>query len=356
MKKFLSLFLVCIFMSFLLAGCGAAPASTQAAHAVAAAPAAQPAPAAEAPPNELKNGSVVGAADKAKAANEGNSANLDVTQVDATAKTYAAGNAITGNGVDVQSVSNAILSQRKVIRNANVSGEVDDFDKAYGQIKSEIAAFGYVQETNIKKEKVYVDSKEKLITKGTIIIRVDKDKFDSTLTNVKGLGISFDEEIKGDDVTDKFFDTESQLRLLRFEESRLEQYLNKINDPDVIFKTESRLTDIRHEIEGLTGTLQKWNDLVALSTITINLSEKNPVSSNIPVLKGFSERFTGGFLDSLKGVIHFCGELLILLAQSIPVLILLAIILFGLLAIYRKYFKKEGTKVISKKKDDNFSE
>ena len=53
-----------------------------------------------------------------------------------------------------------------------------------------------------------------------------------------------------------------------------EEIFEKVEDPDIIFKTEKQLTEIRHEIETLTGTLNKLNDLVELSTITINMDEK----------------------------------------------------------------------------------
>lgn len=248
--------------------------------------------------------------------------------------------AVTGTGSSNLEVSNPILSERKIIRNANVSVEVEDFDKAYGKIKSFISAFGFIQESSIKKDKIYVDSKEKLITSGTIIIRVEKDKFESVLTDVKGLGTLMDENIRSDDVTDKFFDTESMLRLLKYEQSRLEEYLLKITDPDVIFKTQSRLTEIRHEIEKLTGTLKKWTDLVELSTITINLYEKRPTAEPNPAGQSYWGRLSGSFVDSMKGVINFCGNLLIFIVQALPVILLLALVSFAAWKIYRRFFGK----------------
>lgn len=256
---------------------------------------------------------------------------------------------IIGSGSKTQSVSNAILAQRKVIRNANISVEVEDFDKAYGQIKSMISAYGFVQESSVKKQKDYENHP---ITNGIIIIRVDRDKFDEVVMGIKGLGDLIDENIKSDDVTDKYYDTESRLRLLRFEESRLEEYLKKINDPDTIFKTESRLTDIRHEIESLTGTLKKWNDLVALSTITINLYEKSEAVSNIPVVKSYSNRLSESFTGSMKGVVNFFGELVIVLAASVPVLAVISVLVWLGFLIYRKYNRGKKKRSINTNKED----
>ena len=250
------------------------------------------------------------------------------------------------------SFQNAILAQRKVIRNANLSIEVQDFDKAYSSIKTMIKAFGYVQESNIKKDKAEVNGAEKLITSGTIIIRVNRDKFDDVMTDIKGVGTLLEESTKGDDVTDKFFDTESRLRLLRYEESRLEDYLKKISDPDVIFKTESRLTDIRHEIESLTGTLQKWSDLVELSTITISIYEKGQVPK---VDNSYFSRLSETFLGSLAGVGRFFAELILVLAGSLPALVIIGILAFvGFKAVKRH--KKKKVQVPEVVEDVNLNE
>lgn len=263
--------------------------------------------------------------------------------------------ALTGTGEASKAVNNPIVNQRKIIRNANITVEVDNFDAAYGKIEYIIGSTGYVQESKINKTKHYVDDKEILITKGVIIIRVDAEKFNEVLKDIKGLGLLTDENIKTDDVTAQFFDVESRLRLIRYEESRLEEYLKKIEDPDTIFKTESRLTDIRHEIEQLTATLNKLSDLVKLSTITINMNEKLPDSLAKPADTSYLGKLKSNFLESLYAVVEFLGNLLIFTVSSLPSLLLLAIIFFAAYFIYKKFYKnktrKHGQESQTEKKD-----
>lgn len=247
--------------------------------------------------------------------------------------------AVTGTGEPRNFVSNPILNERKIIRNANVTVEVEDFDKAYGQLEFIIAGIGYVQETKINKDKHYISGNEVLRTKGTIIVRVDAEKFGDVLKDVKGLGQLLEENIKSDDVTDKFFDLESRLRLIKYEESRLEEYLKKITDPDTIFKTEARLTEIRHEIESLTGNLNKLSNLVKLSTITINMSEKVPAAEEISK-QSYWQRLASSFTESFKGVIRFCGEFIIAVVTAFPALVLISIVAFVVFILYRKFVKK----------------
>jgi hypothetical protein len=237
------------------------------------------------------------------------------------------------------------------VSNANISVEVDNFDAAYGKIEYIISNVGYVQESKINKTKHYVDNKEVLVTSGVIIIRVDSDKFSSVLKDIKGLGLLTDENIKTDDVTEKFFDIDSRLRLIRYEESRLEEYLKKIQDPDTIFKTEKRLTEIRHEIEQLTGTLNKLSNLVKLSTITINMNEKAPDSKIEPVEPTYVSKLKDNFLDSLSGVIEFLGNLLIIVVAALPVLVLLGLMLLIVYFVSKKFLKLKIKK--PEKKSDN---
>ena len=229
---------------------------------------------------------------------------------------------------------------------------MDNFDIAYGKINSFILGIGFVAQSNVNTEKVYVNGEQKLIKRGVIVIRVQKDRFEKVLNDVKGLGTIYGEDMGTDDVTAQYYDIESRLRLLRYEESRLEEYLKKLDDPDKIFKTQSRLTDIRHEIEGLTVNLRRLSDLVELSTITINMNEKHPgIGTEPPKPLGYGDRLLKNLMDSIKGVVNFCGELLIFIIQALPVLILMGLFVLLALFIYKKIAKNAGRPSVPKDKD-----
>ncbi len=259
---------------------------------------------------------------------------------------------LSGTGSTLENVSNAILNERKIIRSANLSIEVDNFDEARNQINTIINGIGIVQESNVTTNDIYVDGKIKLLKHGTIVLRVYKEKFDSVFNNLKGIGSVRNETISGQDVTDRFVDTESRLRLLKLEQSRLEAYLQKLEDLDKIFRTESRLTEIRQEIESLTGNLNKMSSLVELSTITITIDEKNPNVVKDPN----PETYWGKLLDSLKssfeGVVIFIGDLLIFVIAAIPVLIMIGLFVLLGVFIYRRIPKKRRITVAEVKKEN----
>lgn len=337
-RKIICLLTVLVLMLSVLTGCGSSSASSADTEPAVTA-------AAAAPTDTSK-----------KPASKSSSKSSAVFDSKSNGGEIALGEGSSSTGSSGQSEVNAILSERKVIRNSNVTVEVEDFDVSYGKIKTLINGIGYVQDANIKTEKQYEGTKEKLIKRGIIVIKVDKLKFEDVISGIRGLGLLVEENVKSDDVTDQYFDTESRVRLLKYEQSRLEEYLKKITDPDVIFKTEDKLTDIMHQIESLTGTLNKWDNLVQLSTITINMSESK-AGSSIPEVKdsSYGSKLSDGFTESLKGVVNFLGGVLVVIVKVLPVLVLLG--LFGFIGylIYRKFFANKNNNTNNKNNNNNLN-
>ncbi|HPV02262.1 MAG TPA: DUF4349 domain-containing protein [Clostridiales bacterium] len=253
---------------------------------------------------------------------------------EAASEEAAYGDSLAGLGNLVDDISNPILDERKIIRSANLSIEVENFDTAFGNIKTIINGIGFIQETNINTERVYDNEEVKFIKRGTIVLRVDRSKFDSVLDRLNGIGEVYNYTTHGDDVTEQYYDVESRLRLLRLEQEKIEAYLAKLNDLDQIFKAESKLTEIRYQIESLTGKLNKLSSLVELSTITIDMYEKRPGSDAKPMTYG--EKLLESLKGSLLGVVEFLGGFLLFIVSALPVLILLALFAWVCVAVYRR--------------------
>lgn len=347
-KRFLAISMTVILILATFAGCGASTNSSAPQEGYAGDRAATEAVAA----NEVKTTST-------ETADIFGSGNEEVAVGEAESADAAKGNdaavyagSLAGTGSSFENVSNAILTERKIIRSANLTIEVENFDEASNSINSIILGIGIVQQSNIITEKYYIEDKLKLIKKGTIVLRVNKDKFDTVVNNLKGIGDVYNQAINGQDVTDRFVDTESRLRLLKLEQGRLEAYLMKLEDLDKIFRTESRLTEIRQEIESLTGSLNKMSSLVELSTITITMNEKYPDSGQKPKTLTYGQKLLDNLKSSLEGVVTFLGELLIIVVAAVPVLLLLGLFVLPGLFIYRRIPKKPKDTITAVKKEN----
>jgi uncharacterized protein YneF (UPF0154 family) len=245
---------------------------------------------------------------------------------------------LAGLGGASVDVTNVILAERKIIRSANLTIEVENFDTAFSSIENIILGIGFIQETNINTERYYVDNEIKLIKSGSIVIRVDKAKFDSVINKLRGIGDVFNYTTNGEDVTEQYFDVESRLRLLELEQQKLEAYVAKLDDLDEIFKAESRLTELRYQIESLTGKLNKLSSLVDLSTITVNMNEKRPGYDPQPLTYG--DKLLNSLKDSLLQVVEFLGDLLLFIVAAFPVLAFIGLLILLGVWIYKRIIKK----------------
>ncbi len=331
-KKIYAIILAAILILTTFAGCGSSSYKTSD-----SAPAATPSAARE---DAMVESFSENYASTAKGSNSGY-ADSPKSEESAEADSLAG---IGGSTVDV---SNVILAERKIIRSANLTIEVEDFDTAFNNIESIILGIGFIQETNIDTNKVYVDEEQKLVKSGTLVLRVDKTKFDNVLGKLRGIGDVYNFTTNGQDVTDQYVDVESRLRLLKLEQEKLEAYLAKLDDLDDIFRIESRLTDIRYEIESLTGNLNKLSSLVDLSTITIQMNEKYPGYE--PKKVTYGDRLLDSLKESLLKVVDFLGDFLIFIVAALPVLLVLGIFILIVVFIYKRIPKKRKETVNSVK-------
>ncbi|MEN6314295.1 MAG: DUF4349 domain-containing protein [Clostridiaceae bacterium] len=351
MKRLIGISIAILLMLSIFAGCGSSKSAESTASdfgGASVAPAQNPAGKITAEFSEAQSAGSEGDY-RSGVENGAAQGNTGSTEAPKETDALAFADSLAGTGSTLDSVNNAILAERKIIRSANLTIEVENFDEACNNINSIILGIGIVQQSNINTDRVYVDNQLKLVKNGTIVLRVDKDKFDTVINNLMGIGDVYNQAINGQDVTDRFVDTESRLRLLKLEQSRLEAYLVKLEDLDKIFKTESRLTEIRQEIESLTGNLNKMSSLVELSTITITLNEKYPGAEKMTKPMTYWQRLLNKLKSSLEGVVEFTGDLLIFVISAIPVLILLGLFLMLGIFIYRKIPRKSRNAVTAAK-------
>ncbi len=226
---------------------------------------------------------------------------------------------------------------RKAIKTANVQMEVDNYQATYETIKSMLGDNGYIEESNIWKTPTYVNGEKYLLTNGSLRLRIKADVFIGFTEGLSAIGTVLSASTNEDDISDMYYDTEARLELKRNEKERLEEYADKIDDPEVFFQTQSRITEVIYDIENLQGTLKKWDSKVEYSTVYITINERNPEEeSALPKPKGFFEKIW----ENLKDGVSFLGDVVIFLAGALPVLLLMAAIAIVIIVIIKKVSKK----------------
>jgi len=188
---------------------------------------------------------------------------------EAPAKAASAGT-YQANDRAEQTAEQAVATNRKLIRSAQVELEIISFDSAV----QKITAFaneerGYVATTTSEKQ-----ANGKL--RGTVVVKVVPENLDRFLQRIRGLGDLKNQALGTEDVTKAYFDTDARLKNARVMEQRLIDMLKtktgKVSD---LLQVERELGRVREEIEKMQGQLKYWDSQVQFATVTISLAEKD---------------------------------------------------------------------------------
>lgn len=162
------------------------------------------------------------------------------------------------------------VANRKIIRSGTMEVEVRSYEDASATL-ADVAA----------EEKGYVSSasSERLANgkiRGTVVLRVPPERLDRMLLKLRAMGDIKTQQIAAADVTKQYTDLESELRALRAMEERLINIIKsgKGEVKDLI-EAEKQLSEYRVRIEKLEGEIRYYNNLVAMSTLTVTLYEKD---------------------------------------------------------------------------------
>lgn len=203
-----------------------------------------------------------------------------------------------------------IQTDRKVIQSAYIEMETLTFDETVKTVKDMTYAYkGYFETLQVEgKRRDRLDHEQR--RDAHFIIRIPKDKYEFFLNAFDELGNIINNELTSDDVTDAYIDTEARIKTLKIQEERLLALLEEATKIEDIIVLEERLSEIRYDIEGYTGNIRKWDNLVEFTTIDLYVREVQEVTEPAPesTLSKATESFaesTEAVIDLLKGFVIF---------------------------------------------------
>jgi hypothetical protein len=104
-----------------------------------------------------------------------------------------------------------------------------------------------------------------------VTIRVQRDRFQDSLSLIERLGDVTHRDIKAEDVTDEFVDLTARLKNAYALRDRLTELLAKAQVKEAI-EIQKELGKVTEEIERVEGKLKLLKDQIAFSTITVSFS------------------------------------------------------------------------------------
>jgi hypothetical protein len=236
------------------------------------------------------------------------------------------------------------VDTRKVIRTGKVELTVENYDAARARLDAAVtSAGGYIDSTQ-------VDRHKEGISTATIVIRIPADAFASVLPSLGQIGDVTNESTTATDITDQYVDTAAQLASAQVLEKRLlELATARDGNLDHVLTVERELTRVRAEIEGHQGHLNQWNDQVAMSTLTIQMSTRPAVvaAAVIPPPPTLRSRTSESFSSSIGALRDLASWLLVNGVALLPWLLFLVPMGFGLQRLARRHMRSIPIAIVS---------
>jgi len=242
-----------------------------------------------------------------------------------------------------------LQTDRKVVQRAYIAMETRTFDKTVKAVKDKTYEYkGYFESMRIDGKRMDLSDDEQY-RNSYFVIRIPKDKYENFLNAFEKLGNIVTNELKSEDVTDNYIDTEARLKTLKIQEERLLEILMAATEIEDIIVLEERLSEIRYDIEGYTGNIRKWDNLVEFTTIELRINEVQEVTDPKP--DNLTTRSVETFVESTEAVGEILRGLVVLAFGLTPFLVIFVPVGFGIRYMRkRRKAKKELNPKVKKEK------
>ena len=242
-----------------------------------------------------------------------------------TANSAAAGDASADNGwaeaaMDAADTADgadfsAVRRNAKLILNADLSLETQDFEKSAADIEKMTAeAGGYIESSG-----TYGDTGSR---SANYTLRVPQEKFEQFYAQLGENMHVVSRSRSSEDVTEQYTDIETRLATLQTKHERLLSLLEKADKMEDIISLENALADCEYEIDSLTGSKRRYDDLVGFSTFYINLREVQTLTATADGT-GFGAQLTQAAKTGARGLADVVRGTILGVVMFWPAVILL---------------------------------
>ncbi len=223
-------------------------------------------------------------------------------------------------------------SERKLIRNMDLSLETMEFDTLLSVIEEKTASIGgYIESSSVE------GTPEEGRRNSYLTVRVPADQleeFEKTLGDAATV-LSKSSDVR--DVTLSYSDLSVRISSLRVEQQTLMDMLAKAERIEDIIAIQNELTSIRYELESYESQMKVMENQISYSTVTINIREvKVPT---VQEKEGFFSRLKYTFVNSISDLREGIEDFLVFFLGNIFSIILFLAVFVGILYLIRAVFR-----------------
>lgn len=234
--------------------------------------------------------------------------------------------------------SAAEAADRKIIRNANLTMEVDSTTDTQHKVTTIAEAHGGFVVTSEAKQREDSDpAKRTLDIK--LVVRVPADRFGSALDQIRGLaGTLREEAITGQDVTEEFIDLEARIRTQKALELQFLDIMTQAKKVADAMEVQRQIAEVRTEIEKLEGRKRFLENRSSLSTITVNIEAPKAIAVN-------TTGFGRDLRDSVSVGLELGAAILLFLVRAVIVMVPVTLFLLLPLGLLFRYFVRRAQRM-----------
>ncbi|HEY5560819.1 MAG TPA: DUF4349 domain-containing protein [Clostridiaceae bacterium] len=237
------------------------------------------------------------------------------------------------------------LGGNKIILSGTIQMETLKYETTIKALSDYITSLGgYSENSTIQGSGINYGNNPQL-RQANFIFRIPKDKYPGFFTGVKGFGTITSQQMRGDDVTQAYTDTDAKVNALKIQEQRLLELTKKAGQLSDILLIENQLSTVRQQIDSLTTQLKTIDNQVTYSTVNVTVQEVEVPSTIAPSKsKGLLYRMGYSFNESLKSLSVIVQNFIVFIVAALPFLVIIGLLIgigLGSHKLLRKFTKKD---------------
>jgi len=235
--------------------------------------------------------------------------------------------------------STAEAADRKIIRNANLTMEVNSTTEAQQRVTSIAESHGGFVVTSESKQREDADpAKRTLDIK--LVVRIPATQFGVALDEIRKLANNLREEnVTGQDVTEEFIDLEARIKTQRALELQFLEIMKQARKVEDALEVQRQIADVRTDIEKLEGRKRFLENRASLSTITINIEAPRPMVAVSTT--GFGRELR----DSVSDAIDVGSAVILFLIRFVIVMIPIGLFVLLPLGLVVRYLVRRAKRI-----------
>ena len=226
----------------------------------------------------------------------------------------------------------------KIIYSSDVTLETTEFDDTVSRVEAMIKEWGgWIESSSVNGanfsdiSRGYARSRSASYT-----LRIPSAKFSSLMSSLSDLGNIPYSHTYTENVTSQYYDVQARLTAYKTQETRLLEMMELAETVEDIVILEDRLTELRYQIESLQSTLNNWDRRVSYSSIYLEIREVREYTPEPEQRLSYGQELAQALQNGLKSAVRFFRGLSLWLAESLPFLLLLALVLAILIPVFKK--------------------